>query len=93
MGVSVAAVVFLFECAEEIFGEGEVEFIALAAVTEIDAAVVVWSSLPGFFPEISCCGFFQRSEFEIEFVGGNFTGDSPEDGARIVFHDIAGENS
>ena len=83
----------MFECAEEIFGEGEVEFIALAAVTEIDAAVEVWSSLPGFFPEIFCGGFLQRGEFAIELVGGNFARGAPEDGSRIVFHDIAGENS
>ena len=71
----------------------DVEFVSLAAVAEVDAAVVVRASLPGFFAKIFCGGFFQGGEFAIQFVGGNFSGDAPEDGARIIFHDVAGENA
>lgn len=67
----------MFERAEEILVEGKVEFVALAAVTEIDAAVIVWSSLPCFVTKIFCGGLFQRGEFAIEIVGGNIARGAP----------------
>ena len=93
MGVAVAAVMFVLEVAEEIFGERNVEFVSLAAVADVDAAVVVRASLPGLVAKISCGSFFQSCEFAIQLRRGNFAGDSPEDCARIIFHDVAGKNA
>ena len=54
---------------------------------------MVRASLPLFVAEIFGGGFFQGGEFAIQFRVRNFSGDSPQDGARIVFHDVAGENA
>src|ERR1035437_444249 len=91
--VAVAAVVFLLEIAQEIFRERDIELVSLAAVAEVDAAVVVRFSLPRFVAKISCGGIFQGGKFAIQLRGGNFAGDAPEDGAGIVLDDVAGENS
>ena len=72
MGVAVAAVVFLFEIAQEILREGNVEFVSLAAVAEVDAAVVARASLPGFVAKIFGRGFFQGGEFAIQFAVREF---------------------
>ncbi len=51
VGVAVAAVVFLLEIAEEILREGEVEFVPLTAVAEVNSAKVFGSTVPGFIPK------------------------------------------
>ena len=71
----------------------DVEFVSLAAVADVDAAVEMRASLPGFMAKIFGGGFFQGGKFAIQLVGGNFAGDAPQHGARIIFHYVAGENA
>jgi hypothetical protein len=54
MDVSVAAVVFSLEIAEEIFCEGDVELVSLTAVADVDRAAVLRFALPGFVAKIFC---------------------------------------
>ena len=68
MDVAVAAVVFLLEISQQILREREVEFVSLAAVAEVDAAVVVRTSLPGFVAKISCARLFRGGEFAIQLL-------------------------
>src|SRR6266568_3237793 len=93
MGVAVAAVVFLLEVAEEILADRDIEFVSLAAVTNVDAAVVVRSSLPAFLAEIFGGRSFQSRKFVIQLLGWNFSGDPPENRSGIIFDDIARQNA
>src|SRR5579862_7966155 len=93
MSVAVAAVVLLLKVTQKIFGEGDVEFVSLAAVADVDAAVVVRVSLPGLAAKIFRGRFLKLCEFAIQFGRGNFCCDARQDGAGIIFHDVAGENA
>src|ERR1700733_1807596 len=93
MDIAVAAAVFLLEVVQEIFCERDVEFVSLAAVADIDAAIVVRYSPPAFLAKTSCGGFFQGGKFAIQFLRGNFAGDTPQDCAGIIFDHVAGEDA
>ena len=93
MRVAVAAVVFLLEIFQQIFCEREVEFVSLAAVAEVDAAVVVRFSGQASSRKSLAAVFSSAANSSIQLRAGNFLGDAPEDRARIIFHYIAGENA
>jgi hypothetical protein len=63
VGVAIAAVVFLVEVGEQIVAEREIEFVSLAAVAEVNAALIVNISLPGFVMKVFRGLFLQRLEF------------------------------
>src|SRR5712691_3149707 len=93
MGVAVAALVFLLEFFLQIPRERQVEFVSLAAVADIDAALIVHSSLPRFFPEIACGLFSQGSEFLCETSVWNLARDAPQNGAGIIPDHVADQNA
>src|SRR5580692_6886863 len=93
MRVAVAAAVFCFEVPQEIFRVGKAEFVALAAIAEVDAAMVVRLVGPRFAAKICGSSFFERGEFRAQPLGGNFLRDSPQHGAGIILHDVARENA
>ena len=74
--------------------EWDVEFVSLAAVADVDAAVEVGTSLPGFVAEIFGARLVRKAANSgSASASGSFAADTPEDGAGIVFHDVAGQNS
>src|ERR1051326_8989461 len=75
--ITVAAVMFLSESLQQIPSERDIQFVALAAVAEVDAAGEMRSSLPGFAGKIMCRSFLQRGEFSIQFCMRHFSVNAP----------------
>src|SRR5580658_6092403 len=93
MGIAVAAVVFLLEISEQMPGEGKVQFVSLAAVAEVDAALVVNSSRPSFVVKIFRSSFLEGREFAIQSRDWEFARESPQHSAGVVFDDVAHQNA
>ena len=93
--VAVAAVMFLLEVAQEILREGEIEFVSLAAVAEVDTAAViaeVRAMLRG--GNLSRLRFLQRGKFVSKSLAcGISPADAPQNRSGIIFHDVACENA
>src|SRR5580704_11001170 len=85
--------VFLLEAVHETICERQGKFVSLAAVAKIDAGRVVNSSLPVFPAKILGSVLFQGGKFAKQFFLRKFSRDAPKHGARVVFDDVAGENT
>ena len=55
--------------------------------------LIVHFSLPGFVLKIFCGLFLQGREFSVQLRGWEFAGDAPEDGAGIIFDDVADQDA
>src|SRR6202051_401156 len=93
MGVAVAAGVFFLKIGDQVLGEGNIEFVSLAAVAEVGGALIVHSSLPGFLMKILCGIFFQGCEFLGDAGVRKFIGTDAQDGAGIILDHIADQNA
>src|SRR5258708_26969139 len=93
MGVAVAAFVLLLEIGEQIPGEGQVEFVSLAAVADVHACLIVNSSLPRFLTKIFCGFFLQSGELSLQLSVRNFTCNAPQDGAGVILDHVSDQNA
>ena len=73
MRIAVPAMMFLLEIAQEILRNWNVEFKSLAAVTQVDIALIPRGAFPRFVTESFRRGSFQNREFPIEICLGNFS--------------------
>src|SRR5690349_21008683 len=88
MSVAIAALMFLFEVAEERLRQWKVYFVSLAAVAEIHASDAGWLALPAFGGEIGLGRSFEHREVLIQICVGHSLFYTEEDCARIILHDI-----
>ena len=73
---------------------GDVQFVSLAAVADIHAAVdsaVFPATLPGENPSLAV--FPRLRILRFSFSCGTLPADAPENGAGVIFHDVAGKNA
>src|SRR5580765_3988924 len=93
MHIAVAAMVFLFEIAKQSLRKGKIEFVSLAPVTNINTAVGGQVALPAFGGEICLRRLFKPREFLIQLWIWDFLLRTPQNCARIIFHDVASEDA